>query len=356
MRKTWLAIPLILALVILGQSSTPPSSALAYPAIYIEPASIINTELTPSKNFTISIKTNYTGADIWGWELTLTYNPIVLNGVKVVNGGLIVNQTHPATFGAGTFDNNAGKLSLTGCYFDVSPTKPVNVTSGPGTLANVTFHVVGTGDTPITLGTETRLIDGDGENIVDARLMPYNIGHGYFRNTAFAVVHDARVLSGTVNDTSLYVGRAVNISVTVKNEGNVRERFDVSIYYRVIQSNWLIYKATVELNGGATQAINVVWNTANSFVGTSNITVVASQLFNETDTADNQLVIAAVHIRILGDINADRVVDSKDYMLLIGVYPDPNPPPADPEADLDNDGTIDADDWMILVGNLGKKE
>lgn len=357
-RKAWAAIPLLLTLAVLGQGLSPPSSAVEYPAIFVDPSSVVNTGLTPTTGFIVSIKTNYTGADIWGYELTLTYNPLVIQGANVTNGDLIVNATHPATFGEGTFDNDAGRLSLTGAYFDAVHGVPRNVTSGDGddVLANVGFQVVGTGDTPITLGLETRLVDGNGTNIVDARLMPFNIGDGYFRNTAYECVHDGAALSGTLNDTSLYVGRSVSISVDVKNEGNVTERLEVSIYYRVISPSWLVYSTTVDLAKGTTQSIPVVWNTAGWFPGTGNITAVVSEVWGESDTSDNQLVLGEVHVRILGDINEDTDVTVADYLLLIGVFPDPTPPPANPEADLDFDQTIDEDDFVILVGNLGKSE
>lgn len=368
-RKTWLTIPLLLTLVALSQSLTTPSSAVDFPGIYITPSSIINTGLTPTTNFTISIETDYNGSDIWGWQLTLTYNPLVLEGYEVVNGNLTISDTAPATFRAGTFDNSAGKLfNGTGGYFDVNPTAtpPTNVTSGPGILANVTFRVVGTGDTPITLGIETKLIGYDGDDfydIVEAELKPDNIGHGYFRNTAFDVVHDAAVLvgTGTVNDTKPYYGRVVFFNVTVKNEGNVSERFDVSIYYRVISLNWRVCNQTVTLASGANQTISFVWSTLDwprqsfKLTGTGNLTVVATEVWNETDTADNQLVIDEVHIRIEGDITADGTVDSLDLNNLAGTYPD-KPASANPDADLNNDGIIDSTDWMRLVGRMGLSE
>jgi PKD repeat protein len=88
----------------------------------------------------------------------------------------------------GTFDNTAGKLSLTGAFFFyVFP--PVPTTSGPGTLATVTFEVAGYGDSDITIGDETRLrvctnpMDPETIiDIIDASANPEQIGDGFFSN------------------------------------------------------------------------------------------------------------------------------------------------------------------------------
>ncbi|MGD8543639.1 MAG: S8 family serine peptidase [Candidatus Bathyarchaeota archaeon] len=155
-----------------------------YPGIMIVPAITMNQTVTPGSNFTVSIYTDYTGADITAYQFNLSYNPAVLNGISVTNGDIIDFGLH--FFMPGTFDNVAGTLSLTGAFFftagDVAP--------GPGTLANVTFTVVGTGVSEITLGQKTQLIGWNSTaippveySIINAATMPDHIGHGYFSNT-----------------------------------------------------------------------------------------------------------------------------------------------------------------------------
>ena len=162
------------------------------PYIAVVPDTIVDETLTPSKNFTVSIYTDYNGSDVWGWQFTLTYNPLILQGVNVTNGDLI----HPdksvyAMFEPGGFDNVAGKLSLTVAYFFFQPPYvPPTTTSGPGTLANVTFTVVGTGTSDITLGPETKLKAVD-HDIIDAVMNPNQIGHGFFANIPLPPVADA---------------------------------------------------------------------------------------------------------------------------------------------------------------------
>jgi len=154
------------------------------------PSAIVDETLTPGDTFTISIYTDYTGNDITGYQFTLTYNASVLNGVNVANGDLITNASSPlnrSSFLPGTFDNIAGELSLTGAFFFfIDP--PPDTATGPGTLANVTFQVVGTGTSAITLGRDTQLFGWDpiGEEtyiIIDAIVMFTHIQHGFFDNT-----------------------------------------------------------------------------------------------------------------------------------------------------------------------------
>ncbi len=192
----WISIiPLLVSLLSIGVMVV---SAAEYPAIYVDPPSIMDLTLTPGENFTISIKTDCTGDAIHSYQFTLFYNPQVLNGVAVTNGDLITTDKDPtATFLPGTFNNTEGKLSMSTALFFFSE-EPAPVTYGPGTLANVTFTVVGYGGSDITLGNETKLKGyteginpdtgetepgyGDPYNIIDAETMPDHIQHGYFSN------------------------------------------------------------------------------------------------------------------------------------------------------------------------------
>jgi hypothetical protein len=182
-----------------------------YPAIYVDPAEIIDPTLVPGTNFTIAIKTDYTGADIAAYQFTLSYNPTVLHGIDQANGDIF--DTGPQYFwNLGTFDNTAGTLSLTGAFFftagDVAP--------GPGTLATVTFEVVGTGVSDITLGQETQLHGWNASaipptyyEIVNAEIWPDHLGHGYFCNIPSIQLE---------TDKDVYI-LGENVTITLKNIG-----------------------------------------------------------------------------------------------------------------------------------------
>ena len=137
-------------------------------------------------NYTFLVDTNYTGSDIWGYEFELLFDPDVLHCVDFANGELITEDTGLIEWRPGTINNTVGTLSVTGCTFWAPyPTEPA-VTSGPGTLANVTFEVVGYGISNITFGDDTRLmrwhLDPDQRNIISEPEDPEHIGDGIIYN------------------------------------------------------------------------------------------------------------------------------------------------------------------------------
>lgn len=268
------------------------------PYIAVVPHSIVNETYTEGTFFDVSIDTDYNGSDVWGWEFILTYNPLVLQGIEITNGDLI-NET--TLFIKGEFDNELGELKKTGNGFFSLPGEPVPVTSGPGTLATVTFKVVGKGDSYITLGTETlapsRLIGFNAateeySNIIDDATP--DMGHilrGYFRNLAGPVTHDVAVINVTPHTTSVVAGELVNITVVVENQGNVKEEFDVKVYYDY-NPDFPTYRhigtlTASDLADGANKSLPFIWNTTAVKAGSYNITAVASELPDETDTEDN---------------------------------------------------------------------
>jgi len=78
----WISSIILLILSLLGglTVNTIKVSSDETPAIYIDPAETWNTSLTPGMNYAISIRTNYTGDDIWSYQFELEYNPNVLHG------------------------------------------------------------------------------------------------------------------------------------------------------------------------------------------------------------------------------------------------------------------------------------
>jgi len=104
------------------------------------------------------------------------------------NGGLIP-EGHPGYFEPGTFDNTAGELSLTvGFFYDLFPPPPM--VSGPGTLANITFTVVGLGKSDIILGPDTQLkgYDGGFYTPIDGEATPVEILDLGFIGLAYGTV------------------------------------------------------------------------------------------------------------------------------------------------------------------------
>jgi len=255
-------------------------SALDYPAVYVDPPSIVDSTLRPGNNFTISIKTDYTGADITAYQFTLGYNPNVLNGTEIINGDVVTGET--AGFFPGNFGDTAGELSMTIAFF-IYIFPPPEVTSGPGTLANVTFTVVGTGHSNITLGDKTQLFGWDftaGKKylIVDAETMPDHIQHGFFNNVQ--PIHDVAVVQLKVPATTF--PRQVPIQVIVANEGNYTEPVAVRVSYNASE----IKTESFMLVSGLFKTIFLSWNTTDLTEGIYSITAQAI-LDGDADPTDN---------------------------------------------------------------------
>ncbi|NIS79479.1 MAG: PKD domain-containing protein, partial [Anaerolineales bacterium] len=193
----------------------------------------------------------------------------------------------------GPFDNVAGELSLTVGVFEEGG----EVTSGPGTLANVTFTVVGYGASDITIDSaplerQSKLVGwnwfGDPTpdyDIINAAEQPDQIQHGYFQNVA-TVTHDIAVTSVTPASPTVVVGTSVDITVDVTNEGNINEGFDVTAYANAAP---IETQTVANLGSGFTKSLTFTWDTTGVALGNYTITAVASTVPGETDTADNTL-------------------------------------------------------------------
>jgi len=208
------------------------------PYIAVLPRRTVDATLTPDMNYTISLYTDYNGSDIWGYQFRLTYNPGVLKGVEVVNGDLITEDD--VTFIAGTFNNTIGKLELTAAWSankSAPQPYPLLNNTGPGVLANVTFTIVGEGDSSIEFDkVKTELKRTTGTNIIDKYthldLDPTQgkILDGFFQNVE-EVVHDMAVIDLDFSPNNVTAGEPVNINATIKNKGTVTENVSVTVYW-----------------------------------------------------------------------------------------------------------------------------
>ena len=267
------------------------------PYIAVLPRRTLDLTLTPGMNYTISIYTNYNGSDIWTYEFELTYNPLILHGVEVVNGDLI-KEDGTVYFNKGEFNNTEGTLSVTGAFaLNMTTTpKPTPVNStGPGFLANVTFTVAGLGESPITFGSGTKLWRVDSTPIVDdlSDLDPDpTLGkflHGHFQNVP-EVIHDVAVISVDPYPTSVERGEPVTINVTIRNKGTVTEGVSVKVYYGFDPAFGpfnLIKEETVTLESGVNETLTFTWNTTEIAAGTYPITAVSELTGGLTDEYPN---------------------------------------------------------------------
>ena len=105
-------------------------------------------------------------------------------------------------------------------------------------------------------------------------------------------VHDVAVKNVVPSPTEVAVGETVDVDVTVKNEGDYAETFDVHVYSdidtAVIGDEIDVGTISgITLSPGGSTVRRIIWDTASVSEGTYTISGEASQVLGETDTADN---------------------------------------------------------------------
>ena len=98
------------------------------------------------------------------------------------------------------------------------------------------------------------------------------------------VVHDVAVTSVTASPTEVTAGEVVTITVSVENQGEATETFDVTSYYDSVAIGT---QTVADLIAGASDMLTFSWDTTGVADGTYTISAEASTVPGETDTADN---------------------------------------------------------------------
>lgn len=296
-----------------NQLTSPTTILVKTQYIAVIPQRTVDYAITSGMNYTVAVYTDYHGSDVWGWQFSLSYNKILLEGIEVRNGDLITNATengNSAILRAGEFNNTIGKLSLTIAYFQYSSLPPFT-TSGPGTLAYVTFRVKRLGESNITLSVKgdlpTELL---GYDITKGGFYPAidditpTLNHlvgGYFRNTATPIVHDVAVINVTPSSTSITVGDTVDITFVVSNNGTVDEGFDVTVYYDYIAGfpgqNVIATQTVTSLEPDANKTLTCTWNTTNIDAGEHKLTAVVPDVPGELNKANNKLESVTITVK-----------------------------------------------------------
>ena len=302
MRKKILSLAMIPLLIIsvLSVLNTVDVSADPSAAIYFSPNEITSGAI--GTILTWPITTDYAGDDIWGYEFSLTYNPLVLEVLNVTNGGVVANKTGigitSARFINGSINNTLGKLSMTTAYFYYVTPPPNKTDVGTDVLATVNFNVTGDGDSDITFGPETKLIGYNATavetyNIIDSLSPSGSIVDGYFRNMIPG--HNVKIANVSANKTWAYSGQLVNVTVNATNTGNVTEKFDVTAYY----STSVIGTETITVPAGQSQNVSFIWDTTPARYNltlSAEASTVGSTRFPE-DTTDNTCIDGTILVR-----------------------------------------------------------
>ncbi len=178
------------------------------------------------------------------------------------------------------------------------------------------------------------------------------------------VVHDVSIVGVKPSKTVVGQGYSVSISVIVENQGRQTETLDITIYYN---SN-VIETETVALTSAAFKAVTFTWNTSGFVKGNYTVWAYAWPVSGETHTADNMLADGWVYVGLIGDVNADGIVDIEDIYLISlaygsvpvnGEYMHPTPCgacPHSPNMDINSDKIVDIEDIYTTALHYGEMD
>jgi len=172
--------------------------------------------------------------------------------------------------------------------------------------------------------------------------------------------HDIAVISVVPNTPHEYPERIVNITVVVKNNGNVSENFDVTTYRNTTAIDT---KHVSNLTAGNNVTLTFNWNTTGLTPGGQNWTIRAeAPLVGDINPGDNNVTDSTVFIKMLGDVNADKIIDILDIVVAAvsfgaeyGKPPPPGTQPYNPQADVWADGVINIFDLVEMAQVFGTK-
>jgi hypothetical protein len=165
-------------------------------------------------------------------------------------------------------------------------------------------------------------------------------------------IHDVAVTNVTSPKTVICQGYTGNITVKAENQGNFTENFNVTLH----ANTTIIGKQNVTLSSGNSKTIIFMWNTTGFVKGNYTISAVADTVLGETDIADNNFTAhARVVVAIVGDVNADGIVDIEDiYLIALHYGTMPGQPDYVPNLDINDDGIIDIADIYIAQLHYGE--
>ncbi|TET21054.1 hypothetical protein E3J74_00670 [Candidatus Bathyarchaeota archaeon] len=252
---------------------------------YREPKIYVNPKSQAAQPLTVTI--NVTDIDeLYGFEFKLYYNARVLTATSVSLGPFL-NITAGGT--ANTYgyvveiDDTLGLVWATQGIKGDRKGGYINGTNGEwGVLATIDFSKDADGNSNFDLET----------NLAGFNPVPVTFRYGEAVKKAYPIahtvekpVHDVNITNVDPTPTGVHQGENVTVNVTVLNEGDYKETFNVTIY---AEETAVDSKTVTNLDIGVPQIVALTWNTSGS-TGNYTLTAVADTLGppTESDTGDN---------------------------------------------------------------------
>lgn len=277
---------LMLSVLLLGITSLNISQRLlaSNTILYIDPPNIAG--LNVGDTFRINVTVSNV-VDLYGWQFKLTYRNSALNATTITVGPFLKEDGASTFFWLAEFTDNHNEthgLIIAAC----TRTSVENGVDGSGTLATIAFKVKASLSTVLSL-FDTKLIDS-------ASPFGNPIPHTTVDGEVHAGFHDVAVISANVSTTRVYVGQPVQISVTVKNNGDYAETFSVTTYY---DSNVIGTQAVNNLPAVSQSTLTFTWDTTGVEPDITYTTKAeAASVPGETNLTNNVFIDGSVTVRL----------------------------------------------------------
>jgi murein DD-endopeptidase MepM/ murein hydrolase activator NlpD len=200
----------------------------------------------------------------------------------------------------------------------------------------------------------TTILLADHAQISEIPTDPYIIT----QNETSIMLRNINVATTNIVPSKNVVGQGYSLptNVTVQNQGNLAETFNVTLQINTTS----IATQTITLTSGNSTTITFTWDTTGFAKGNYTISAYAWPVTGETHTADNTGLDSIVTVTIPGDVDGDLEngrydVDLYDAVRLLACYGakegDPN---FDSNCDIDNTGQVFLFDAVILLSHYGQ--
>jgi hypothetical protein len=182
------------------------------------------------------------------------------------------------------------------------------------TIGSLTLSAGATAETELDLNTSVGLPGSFFEGVITVTFNMENIRIPFFFDELPSKVHDVSVIEAVPSKT-VACGN-VTIDVTVANQGDYAEAFNVTAY----ANTTTLGMVQTTLTSRSNTTLTFTWDTASFPKGNYTLSADALPVPNETKNADNPPIASWVVVTITGDIGGDFKVGLTDLHILAAAY------------------------------------
>jgi hypothetical protein len=170
----------------------------------------------------------------------------------------------------------------------------------------------------------------------------------YYRTS---LIHNVAVTRVVPTQVRVYQQETVNVNVTVENQGDYNEpTITVSLYANMT----FLGSKTTALNTRTSTIVAFAWNTFGFARGNYTMKAEANAVVGEVYLGDNVRTEGDVAVKLLGDVDDNRLVEVRDLWAVGKAYGSiPGGPGWNEEADLNGDNAVNRTDVSSLSSNYG---